>query len=61
MYNVTYGIFDNGLNTDESDWKETDPTSRQRGHPTERTQQLSGHGFQIELDTTTYWLTDRLS
>jgi hypothetical protein len=22
---------------------------------------ISGHGFQSELDTTTYWLTDRLS
>jgi hypothetical protein len=36
-----------GLNTADSDWQETDPTSRHRGRPTETTQQLSDRKYVI--------------
>jgi hypothetical protein len=42
-----YYIFDNGLNTADSDWQETDPTSRQRGCPTETTRQLSDRKYYL--------------
>jgi hypothetical protein len=36
-----YAVLPNGLYTADSDWQETEPTSHQRGRPTETTQQLS--------------------
>jgi hypothetical protein len=39
--------------TADSDWQETDPTSRQRGRPTEN----SGRKCHSGLGTKTYWLT----
>jgi hypothetical protein len=51
MYNVKlYWIFDNGLNTDDSDWQETDPASHQRGRTTETTHQLSDSKYYLFLE-----------
>jgi hypothetical protein len=52
--------------TADSDWQETDQTSRQRGRPTESRQQNSDiiniwSQVAQRFDTSTYWLTDWLS
>jgi hypothetical protein len=44
----------------DSDWQETDPTSRQRGRPTKTTHEIqteliSGRKSQGGLDAKTYW------
>jgi hypothetical protein len=43
----------------DSGWQETDPTSRQRGRPTETREQISDRiniWSQVPQDTETYWL-----